>query len=89
MASASQERGSISKNEVMENSIDGQEEEKDQTKDGLSTIKNYMRAVGVGVEGVKDRDKWRSWIEVADPKHLGRKRKRKINIRRRRMNFNY
>jgi len=36
-----------------------------------------LRTVGVRIEDVKNREKWRSRTKVADPKYLGGKRRRK------------
>jgi len=40
------------------------------------TVEGDMRAAGVCVEDDEDRDKWRSRTRVADPKQLGRRRRR-------------
>jgi len=46
----------------------------------LDTIENIMRAVGVCVMDIEDRDKWRSKTWVTDPKYIGGRE----NIKRRR-----
>jgi len=45
----------------------------------LDTIENDMRAVGVYVGDMEDRDKWRFRTMVADPKCLEKRRRRRRN----------
>jgi hypothetical protein len=43
----------------------------------LDTVENDMRAVGVYVGDVENRDKWRLRTRVADPKYLRERRSRR------------
>jgi len=55
---------------VMKTNIEGKRGKKKQKKRWLDTIDNDMRAVGVGVREVENRDKWRFRTMMADPKYL-------------------
>jgi hypothetical protein len=53
---------------IMKKNVEGKKEEKDQKKRWLDTIENYIRAVGVCVGDVENRDELKFRTRVIDPK---------------------
>jgi hypothetical protein len=53
---------------VMKINVEGKGGREWSKKRWLDTIENYMRAVGVYIEDVEDRDEWRFSIKLADTK---------------------
>jgi len=62
---------------VMKVNVEGKKGRGKPKKKWLDTVENDMRAVGVCVEDVENRKKWRFKTKVADPKLFGERRRRR------------